>query len=133
VCSLQSVDIDWIGLNLTNRLFNGPLIGRSHTNLGWSPRAHDAIYKKLRGHKKANASTSPQNPNPDRGPHRLSIGVSESVTTHSGSDPDACCSFVGQQNDDNNSNNSPTTMKVCFPIPLSSTDLLVIEALQFTD
>jgi hypothetical protein len=30
----------------------GPLIGRAHANLGWSPQAHDAIYIGLRGRRK---------------------------------------------------------------------------------
>jgi hypothetical protein len=51
------------------------------------------------------------------------------VINNSSSDTNACCSSAVQQNEDYNRDNSPTTTttKVCFPIPLSRTDLLVIE------
>jgi hypothetical protein len=44
VCPLQPVNRDWIGLNPTIVPLIGPLIGRAHANLGWSPQTHDAIY-----------------------------------------------------------------------------------------
>jgi hypothetical protein len=44
VCPLQPVNRVWIGLNPTIVPLIGPLIGRAHANLGWSPQTHDAIY-----------------------------------------------------------------------------------------
>jgi hypothetical protein len=48
--------------------------------------------------------------------------VSENATTYSGSDPDNSCFSAEQRYEDSNNNN-----KMCFPIPISRSDLLVIE------
>jgi hypothetical protein len=52
-CVIYSRSIE-TGLGLTQLIISliGPLIGRAHANLGWSPRAHDDINIGLRGHRK---------------------------------------------------------------------------------
>jgi hypothetical protein len=53
-CVLCSRSIE-TRLGLTQLIVSliGPLIGRAHANLDWSPRAHDAINIGLRGRRKA--------------------------------------------------------------------------------
>jgi hypothetical protein len=52
-CVLYSRSIETgLGLTQLSFLLIGPLIGRAHANLGWSPQTHDAIYIGLRGHRK---------------------------------------------------------------------------------
>jgi hypothetical protein len=113
VCPLQPVKRDWIVLNPTIVPLIGPLIGRAHANLGWSPQTHDAIYRTKGSQERLMLVPRPKTLVP-RGPHRLDIGVSVNATTYSGSDLDACCFSAGLRYEDSHSNN-----KVCFLIPLS--------------
>jgi hypothetical protein len=112
VCPLQPVNRDWIGLNPTIVPLIGPLIGRAHANLGWSPQTHDAIYRTKGSQEKLTLV-----PRPKTlvliGPHRLGVGVFGNVTTYGGSDPDACCFSTGRRYEDSNNN------KGVFPVPLS--------------
>jgi hypothetical protein len=121
VCPLQPVNRDRIGLNPTIVPLIGPLIRRAHANLGWSPQTHDAIYRTKGSQERLTLVPRPKTLVP-RGPHRLGVKVSENATTYSGSNLDVCCFSVGRRYEDSNSNN-----KVCFPIPLNRSDLLVIE------
>ena len=103
VCPLQPVNRDWIGLNPTIVPLIGPLIGRAHANLGWSPQTHDAIYRTKGSQERLTLVPRPKTL-VLRGPHRLGVGVFGNATTYSGSDPDACCFSAGRQYEDSNSN-----------------------------
>jgi hypothetical protein len=111
VCPLQPVNRDWIGLNPTIVPLIGPLIGRAHANLGWSPQTHDAIYRTKGSQEKLTLV-----PRPKTlvliGPHCLGVGVFGNATTYSSSDPDACCFSSGRRYEDSNNN------KGVFPVPL---------------
>jgi hypothetical protein len=95
VCPLQPVNRDWIGLNPTIVPLIGPLIGRAHANLGWSPQTHDAIYK-TKGSQERLTLVPRSKTLVLRGPHRLGIEVFGNETTYSSSDPDACCFSAGR-------------------------------------
>ena len=77
VCPLQPVNRDWIGLNPTIVPLIGPLIGRAHANLGWSPQTHDAIYKTKGSQERLTLVPRPKTL-VLRGPHHL---VSECLET----------------------------------------------------
>jgi hypothetical protein len=111
VCPLQPVNRDWIGLNLTIVPLIGPLIGRAHANLGWSPQTHDAIYRTKGSQERLTLVPRPKTL-VLRCPHRLGVGVFGNATTYSGSDPDACCFSAGRRYEDSNSNKG----KVCIPL-----------------
>ena len=111
VCPLQPVNRDRIGLNPTIVPLIGPLIGRAHANLGWSPRTHDAIYRTKGSQERLTLVPRPKTL-VLRGPHRLGVGVFGNATTYSGSDPDACCFSAGRRYEDSNNNKG----KVCIPL-----------------
>jgi hypothetical protein len=128
VCPLQPVKETGLGLTQLSFLLIGPLIGRAHANLGWSPRhttlyiyIYIYIYRTKGSQERLTLVPRPKTLVP-RGPHRLVVGVSENATTYSGSDPDNSCFSAEQRYEDSNNNN-----KMCFPIPISRSDLLVIE------
>ena len=99
VCPLQPVSRDQIGLNPTIVPLIGPLIGRAHANLGWSPQTHDAIHRTKGSQERLTLVPRPKTLVP-RGPHRLGVEVSENATTYSGSNLDVCCFSVGRQYED---------------------------------
>jgi hypothetical protein len=111
VCPLQPVNRDWIGLNPTIVSLIGPLIGRAHANLGWSPQTHDVIYRTKGSQERLTLVPRPKTL-VLRGPHRLGVGVFGNATTYSGSDPDACCFSAGRRYEDSNNNKG----KVCIPL-----------------
>ena len=94
VCPLQPVNRDWIGLNPTIVPLTGPLIGRAHANLGWSPQTHDAIYRTKGSQERLTLVPRPKTLVP-RGPHRLSVGVSRNATTYSSLDSMRVVSLQG--------------------------------------
>ena len=127
MCPLQPVNRDRIGLNPTIVPLIGPLIGRAHTNLGWSPQTHDAIYRTKGSQERLTLVPRPKNPSHQRPPSPKCRSVRKRCNPQQ-LGFDACCFSAGQQYEDGNCN-YPTKTKVCFPIPLSRSDLLVIKIL----
>jgi hypothetical protein len=126
---LHLVISDRIGLNPTIHLLKRALDWDGPRWPRLEPRSHDAIYRTKGSLERLTLVPHPKTLIPQR-PHRLSVGITGNATTFSGSDPDACWFFAGQRYEDNNYDNPPTaTTQVCFPIPLSRSDLLVIEVL----
>jgi hypothetical protein len=127
VCPLQPVNSDRIGLNPTIVPLIGPLIGRAHANLGWSPQTHDTIYRTKGSQERLTLVPRPKTL-ATRGPPSPKCRSVRKRYNPQQLGFDVCCFSAGQQYEDSNYN-SPTTIKVCFPIPLSRTDLLVIKIL----